>query len=129
MKFPYIKHSGRFLPIITVEFEGREEWLEFESYVDSGAGYSVFHSDVAETLGIKIENGKEDHVIVGDGNKLVVFIHKIKIRIADVEFEATIGFSKGLGIGFNVLGQKDIFDKFIICFDRSEKVVEFNQKC
>jgi len=129
MKFPYVKHSGRFLPIVPVELKGKEEWQEFDAYVDSGAGYSVFQAWVIEALDIKLEDGKEDRVIVGDGNKLVVFIHKIKIRIADVEFEATIGFSKGLGIGFNVLGQKDIFGKFIICFDRSEKVVEFNQKC
>lgn len=65
---------------------------------------------------MKLEDGKEYHVIVGDGNKLAGFIRKIRIRLAGVDFEAAIGFSKRLGIGFNVLGQKDIFDKFIICF-------------
>jgi len=38
------------------------------------------------------------------------------IKIGDEEFEAVIGFSKQLGIGFNIIGRKDI--------DEKEKVVE-----
>jgi len=125
MKFPYVEHVGKFLPIIPVELKGKEEWLEFDAYVDSGAGYSIFHSDVAEILRIEIEKGKEHYVIVGDGSQIKVFIHQLRIRLADMEFEATVGFSRRLGIGFNVIGQKDIFDRFRICFDGSEKVVDF----
>jgi len=36
-----------------------------------------------------------------------------------------IGFSKQLGIGFNIIGRKDVFERFRICFDEKEKVVEF----
>ena len=128
MKFPYVEHSGRLLPVIPIELKGKGEWLEFDAYLDSGAGYSIFHSDVAEIIGIKIEKGKEDYVIVGDGSQIKVFIHKVRIRLGRTEFEAMIGFSRRLGIGFNVLGQKDIFDRFKICFDRSEKIVELNPK-
>ena len=39
-----------------------------------------------------------------------------------------IGFSHRLGIGFNVLGQEDIFGRFRICFDRKERIVEFYSK-
>ena len=77
---------------------------------------------------MKIEDGKKSYVTVGDGSQIIVCIHKIKIKVADAELKATIGFSRHLGIGFNVIGQKDIFDRFKICFDRSEKIIEFNQK-
>lgn len=127
MKFPYIKHAGRFLPIIPIELKGKE-WLVFDAYVDSGAGYSIFHSDVAAILGIKLEEGKEDYVIVGDGSRIRVYIHSIRIKLAGREFEAMIGFSRRLGIGFNVLGQKDIFNRFKICFDLSERIIEFYHK-
>jgi len=46
----------------------------------------------------------------------------------DKEFEAVIGFSHRLGIGFNILGQESVFDRFRICFDRKEKVVELYPK-
>ena len=36
-----------------------------------------------------------------------------------------IGFSRRLGIGFNIIGRKDIFERFKICFDEKEKMVEF----
>jgi len=96
--------------------------------VDSGAGYSIFHTDVAVILGIDIEDGIETFVVVGDGSKIKVFIHNLEIRLADKEFRAVIGFSHRLGIGFNVLGQENIFDSFRICFDRKEKIVEFYPK-
>ena len=41
-----------------------------------------------------------------------------------MEFEAEIGFSRQLGIGFNIIGRKDIFERFVICFDESNKIVE-----
>jgi hypothetical protein len=40
-------------------------------------------------------------------------------------FDAAIGFSKQLGIGFNIIGRKDVFERFIVCFDEKEKFVEF----
>jgi len=128
MKYPYIQHAGKFLPIVPIELEGKEEWLEFNAYVDSGAGYTIFHAWATEALGIKLEKGKVDYVIVGDGSQIKVFIHRIKVRLAETEFEIMIGFSERLGIGFNVIGQNDIFDRFRICFDRSERIVEFHPK-
>lgn len=42
MKYPYVSYAGRFLPIIGIEIKGREDWVIFDAYVDSGAGYSIF---------------------------------------------------------------------------------------
>ena len=128
MRYPYMKYNGRHLPIIPVELKKGEEWIVFDAYVDSGAGYSIFHSDVAAILGIDIEAGKESFVVVGDGSKIKVYIHNLKIKLADNEFNAVIGFSRRLGIGFNILGQESIFDRFRICFDRKEKIVELYPK-
>ncbi len=125
MRYPYVSYAGRFLPIIGIEIKGREDWVIFDAYVDSGAGYSIFHTDVAEVLGIDIEKGEENFVVVGDGSKIKVYNHNVKVRIAGKEFEAVIGFSYRLGIGFNVLGQESIFDRFKICFNRKEGFVEF----
>ena len=57
--------------------------------------------------------------------QVIRFFNPLKIRIEDMELAAEIGFSKQLGIGFNILGRKDIFEKFRICFEETEKTVEF----
>lgn len=125
MKFPYKKLAGRFLPIVPIEVKGKE-WVSYDAYVDSGAGYSIFHSDVAEDLEISLEDGDKVYITVGDGSQIITYLHKILVRVADQKFKVTIGFSERLGIGFNIIGQEDIFDRFKICFDRSEKVIEFH---
>lgn len=53
-----------------------------------------------------------------------MYIHKLKVKFADKEFEAKIGFSKKLGIGFDIIGRKNFFDNFKICFDEKNKIVE-----
>lgn len=72
--------------------------------------YSVFKASAAEILGLEIENGK------------------IPVSIGAREFEAKIGFSRGLGIGFHIMGRMDIFSNFRICFDETGKAVEFMPK-
>ena len=127
MKFNYTKFQGRFLPIISIRLKGKE-WVEFRAFVDSGAGYSIFQAEMAEILGLRLENGTESYVTVGDGSQIKVYIHRVKVKIAELEFDASIGFSRHLGIGFNIIGRLDIFDRFKVCFDESERVVEFQLK-
>jgi len=52
-------------------------------------------------------------------------MHRIVVQLALEEFEAMIGFSKQLGIGFNIIGRRDIFERFKVCFTENERVVEF----
>ena len=129
MKYPYIKFRGKYLPLIPIKFRLKNrDRVEFKAYVDSGAGYSIFHAGITEILGLTLEDGKEDYVTVGDGSQIKVYIHQIKVHIADNEFKATIAFSRHLGIGFNIIGRFDIFDRFKICFDESKKIMEFYPK-
>ena len=114
MKFKYQELAGKFLPIVPIELKGKE-WISYDAYVDSGASYSLFHADTAKDLNIKLESGKEDYISMADRSKIKIYLHKIKVKIATEEFTATIGFSTQLGIGFNIIGRLDIFNKFKIC--------------
>ncbi len=120
MKYPYVEMRGKLLPIVPVEVKD----FEFYAFVDSGASFSIFHSDIAEILDIKIEDGDKVLVTVGDGSLIPVYIHKLKIKFAGREFEARIGMSRKLGIGFDIIGRKDFFENFKICFDEKNKIVE-----
>ena len=125
MKFKYQELAGKFLPIVPIELKGKE-WISYDAYVDSGASYSLFHADTAKDLNIKLESGKEDYISMADRSKIKIYLHKIKVKIATEEFTATIGFSTQLGIGFNIIGRLDIFNKFKICFDEKESFIEFH---
>lgn len=126
MKYPYLQERGKFAPIIPIRLEGKSGWVTFDAYVDSGATYSIFKPEMAEILGIELDKGEKQYVTVGDGSLITVYLHKVKVDLAGKIFEATIGFSKQLGIGFNILGRKDIFGSFVITFNEREKYVEFS---
>lgn len=123
MKFNYVEFEGKYLPVIPIKVKGKE-WVEFKAFVDSGAGYSVFKASAAEILGFDIEKGNKEFVKIGDGSFIEVFTFRLPVSIADKEFEAKIGFSHSLGIGFHIIGRQDIFHNFKICFNETEKTVE-----
>ena len=122
MKYPYMLFKGRYLPIIPLDLKG-SDWVEFNAYVDSGASYSVFHSDIAEILELDYEDGEKKYITVGDGSLITVFKHLVPVRINEQEFKASIGFSRNLGIGFNILGRESFFDRFVFCFDDKNQVL------
>ncbi len=97
--------------------DSNNQWHELWTYVDSGATYSILKAQEADRLGIDVESGKKEGISVGDGGTIPVYFHKITIGLGNHEFKAQIGFSYKLGIGFNVPGRRDIFNRFVVCFD------------
>lgn len=125
MRFSY--QSGE--PQIIIRFFSSKynTWIPLVAYVDSGATYSIFHGDVADLLGIDLEKGKKVEVTVGNGAKIPVFLHKIMVRFLNEQFGAIIGFSSLLGVEVNLLGQKDFFGRFKICFESKNKYLEITK--
>ena len=127
MRFPYFQLGpGDFAPIITLKIRGKEGWLGVEAYIDSGASFTIFNVDRADILGIDYTKGKRIHLTVGDGGLLEVYILKVEVELANIRFLADIGFSKQLGVGFNLLGMKSFFDRFQICFDDKHRMVDLD---
>lgn len=127
MRFPYFQLGpNNFAPIITLKILGEDGWLGLEAYIDSGASFSIFKADRAAILGIDYSKGKPIFLTVGDGGLLEVFIHKLEVELAGKQFAANIGFSKQLGVGFNLLGRKSFFDRFCICFNDKDRCVELH---
>jgi predicted aspartyl protease len=127
MKFPYIFLRGNYLPIIPVTLIAGDKTFKTNAIVDSGATFSLFHASIGRDIDIDVESG-EKHVFQGASAKLVGYIHKIKMVIANKEIECRVAFSDELSTSFNLLGRQDIFDNFKVCFDESEKTVEFVPK-
>ena len=125
MRYPYREVSpGFFAPIINLEIWTGGRWVECDAYVDSGATYSIFHTDMAAILGLTYYKGRKIMIRVGDGKLIPVYLHKLPIQFAGHKFTAVIGFSEKLGVGFNLLGRVDFFNRFRICFNDKERAVE-----
>lgn len=125
MRFPYYQVAPNyFAPIILLKIYGKRGWISFEAYIDSGASFSIFSVDRAEILGLDYTKGKRVFLTVGDGSLIEVYLHRLRVELANKVFFAQIGFSKQLGVGFNLLGRKNFFDRFRICFDDLHKLVE-----
>ncbi|HIJ10743.1 TPA: hypothetical protein HA278_01670 [Candidatus Woesearchaeota archaeon] len=125
MKFDYEKIEGEFLPIVPIKLRSSIGFFNFKAFVDSGASYSLFHSDVAQLLGINLEEGERKEIVVGDSDTIIVYVHKILVSLAGKEFEASIGFSKDFTINFYVIGRKTIFEHFLVSFNERKKEIEF----
>ena len=127
LEFPYTLYRGSYVPAIPLHIQHVGRWFRVWAYVDSGATYSIFAKHVATGIGIDLGNAVQRFIIVGDGSFIPASFVKLAMRISDFELEGEIGFSDRLGIGFNLLGRKDVFENFRICFDDSKKVVSFHQ--
>jgi hypothetical protein len=127
MRFPYFQLGvDNFAPIIPLKIQGKEGWITLEAYIDSGASFSILNIDRAAILGVDYRTGRRFYLTVGDGNRIEVYLHKMKVELAGFEFVADIGFSRQLGVGFNLLGRKSFFDHFRICFDDKHRYVELH---
>jgi len=125
INFRYKFFKGQPAPIITIGLKIKSEWYPIEVYVDSGSNYTVFHAQIAEAAGLDYLSGKQIYLQVGDGSFIPVYLHTLEIQLREVRFRASVGFSEKLGIGFNLLGRVDVFDKFKICFSESQGVISF----
>lgn len=120
IEFPYVVHKGIPLPIIPLIINGHDMW----AFVDSGATFSVFYVQSAERLGLNVNKGRKQMVVVGDGSFIPIYLHNLTLQIGKYKINAPIGFSERLGVGFNLLGRTGIFNQFQVCFnDKGKKII------
>lgn len=127
IKLPYIFWKGRYCPIIEVEVINKNKEIRTLVFVDTWATYSVFHSDFCEELGLPLRTGSRIDITVGDGGIIPVYIHKLKIKIENLEITGNIGFSDRLGTGINILGREQILDDYMVCFDGKNREVIWHE--
>lgn len=125
IEFPYAMHRGTPLPLVPLHLRGGNEWVERWAYVDSGATYSLFHYQVAVAVGANLSNAPRRRIVIGDGSYIEAQFLKLPVRIGEIELDLEIGFSEKLGFEFNLLGRKDLFEKFQVCFSDAERKVTF----
>jgi len=117
-EFPYMKDAqGRYAPIVYLQVWTGNRWLYLQAYVDSGASWSVFHLDVAQLVGLKLNKAKRRYITLGNGSVIPIYLARVRVRFAGKEFSVPAGFSDALRIGFNLLGRAGVFTRFETSFN------------
>jgi len=117
--------QGTYSPVIPIGLGSGSIWRKVWVYVDSGSAYSIMQEEEAKRLEIEIEKGEKKYIKVGDGHTFPIYLHSLEVQIGKIRFNAKIGFSNDLKVGFNILGRLDIFNKFKICFDDKKNSLTF----
>lgn len=121
--FPYQRNSaGDFFPVIDLFVSKNDRTVRIFVLVDSGATVSIFKEDVAEQIGITIENGKETY-LGGVGGRIKGYIHKLEVEVAGKKFLCPIVFSHEYTISFNLLGREAFFRQFKIIFEEKKNLL------
>lgn len=104
-------------PVVWIHLQGKDKkWHSREVYVDSGADRSLLPKGDCDLLGYTLEDG--DEILVGRAfgkGPIKAYIHKVSLRIKEVEFKARIAFAERNDIP-RFLGRIDVFEHFRICF-------------
>lgn len=132
MKFAYkaieLPPGGRreFLlkPIIPLWLFHKKAFVRLEALIDSGADFSVFHSEIAEVLGVHWKSGAPHHFVGITGEKGTVYFHQIKMKIGKWTKNIYCGFSKDLAEeNYGVLGQEGFFENFKVTLDLPSEII------
>lgn len=122
-EFSYRPYRDLYLPTVPLLVKYKEsDWLPATALIDSGAVLSLFQGEIARMLRIRLEEGKKIFPR-GIGGHICAYIHKVNLRLGEEEFQADVAFSDELMAGVNLLGRKDVFEKFHVSFDEQSKKV------
>jgi hypothetical protein len=97
-----------------------DQKISFTAKLDTGASLCIFKRDLADELGIEVENTEiAQRVRNANGDIFKVFGHFVTIEIADFEFECLVYFAEKF-LAANVFGKRGFLDKFKIAIDDNE---------
>lgn len=121
--FPYRQNvKGEFFPIVPLRFYTGTKTVDSTGLLDSGATISVFRSEVAQNLGLKIESGKEIY-LGGVGGRIKGYVHKLEVEIAGKKFLCPVVFSHEHTVSFNLIGREEFFKQFKIIFEEKKSLL------
>jgi hypothetical protein len=124
-RFFYKFVRGTYQPMITIGVKFPTGWYPLETYVDSGAEYTVIEAAIAESIGFDYRQGRRIYLRVGDGGLIPVYLNSLNLQLGSVQFPCRIGFSEQLKVNVSVLGKADVFDNFRVCFAQSQRLLTF----
>ena len=127
-KYNFSKADGDKIPLLEIRLKNKENGriVGYRAMLDSGAFMSVVHSDVAEILGINLNQIKQKVSFQGVGDisgKLSGKIYIVEVSVfqkgKSFRFDSPVLFSNNIHANsIPLLGRQGFFDQFSeICFN------------
>jgi hypothetical protein len=122
-KIPDLEHPSRrwvSRPYLLVNLFHGTNKRQVLSLVDSGADYCLFHSSIADELGIDLKSGWiKDFGGIAAGYSVQAYMHTIQIEIQGVgeRVEIEVGFADSDAIG-GLLGGVGFFDNYKVTLEK-----------
>lgn len=123
-KFPYrqkrISLGAVVDPLIQIHIKASYGWQPIWILVDSGADTTTLTVGLAQRLGIEFRRNDREK-LYGIGDKAVYgYPGVVKFKLDGLTFKARAHFLEAKN-NILLLGRMDLFDKFTIIFDNSQK--------
>ncbi len=116
-RFPYRRYRGALSPVVPIEVRAKKRWRRIFAYVDSGAAYSILTVATARRLGLMRIKARRLAVTTSGGQTQKISLHRLWVRLAGQRLSITFGVPRGFDLDFNLLGRRDLFERFQITFD------------
>jgi len=141
MKFRYTKYPSKpspshptrksvlrpVIPIRLIYQDNHSPW--YDSLIDSGADYCIFHAEMGELIGMDVKKGKLMDFVGISGKPQKAYFHNIAIEIGGLKYECYAGFSYDIEtLPYGILGQDGFFNLFIVIFDLKKRSIELIRK-
>jgi len=124
-RFSYLTLRGKHYPLIPIRLRYGDNAIKTYALVDSGSTLSVFRAEIADSLGMRLEDG-EKIALQSANAPLTVYAHRLQAAVEGETFELRVGFSRDLLTSFNILGREGFFERFRITFNerKLELIIE-----
>ncbi len=124
-RFPYRRYRDGLAPVIPIQVLAGRRWRRIFAYVDSGAAYSILTVSDARRLGLMKIKARRLAVTTSGGRTQKISLHRLWVKIGTDRLSVTFGVPRDFDIGFNLLGRRDIFRKYVVSFDDTNCIVAF----
>jgi len=115
-----------FRPIASVKFKSKENtWIKLHLYIDSGADITIIPLSFGRLLGLELKKEDIKQLTGVGGTSIPVVITEVEIKINDIAFPINVAWALEEDIP-PLLGRTSVFDKFVITFDQTKKIIIFD---
>ncbi len=125
IRFPYKRYRGGMAPIIPIKVLAGHRWRRVLAYVDSGAAYSILTVAEAKRLSLLKIKARRVAVTSSGGQTLGISLHRLWIKLGKDRLSVTFGVPRGFDVDFNLLGRRDFFKQYQVCFDDERGLLTF----
>lgn len=116
-------------PVIPIWLINGGKRIGYHAIIDSGADLCIFHAEIGELVGIKVESGKMLNYYGISSQRLTAYFHDIKIEVGGYVFDCCAGFSRDISnLPYGLLGQFGFFNLFDVHFDYQKGKIELKLK-